>query len=84
MKLTLAMGLQFDNNKAANMYALSIGQGSQSTMPVPVDAIAEHAVRLEQPLAVIPQSGGSPFFLTYNLNGLPDTMMFDTQLDVFV
>jgi len=112
MKLTLAMGLQYDNGKQASMVALSLGQGSdpsmqgkQTAQPIESDrkqsdrvmSGQQKMVRLEsdhpelrvvestQAPIVVTSKSIAPFYLTYNLKGLSDTLVFDRALvDVFV
>jgi len=103
MKLTLAMGVQFDNGKQASMVALNLGQNKQSSMQVDqrrvetTEAIEAAVVRADPAKAEIDQGGGNGmhfnpsstmpdrkskplFYLTYNFNGLNDTLMFEHSL----
>ncbi|MBN4077013.1 hypothetical protein JYT48_01935 [Mariprofundus ferrooxydans] len=89
MKLTLAMGLQYDNGKEASMFAMSLGQGKPPPLQKPESvvnaAVAMNAIETEM-LSVEPvQAVKTSFFLTYNLKGLNDTLIFEQSLlDIFV
>jgi len=105
MKLTLAMGLQYDNGKETSMVALSLGQGKPSTEMEQDEGVKEgllHTVVLQSPSVQVStvqsdqtvsgqnsfigsEKMKAPFFLTYNLQGLSDTLVFDRSLvDMFV
>ncbi len=115
MKLTLAMGLQYDNSKQASMVALSLGQGNDPSKLREHESVTAHPIesdrkqsgraipwqqqlaRLESDHPELPvvesmqapiaetKKGTAPFYLTYNLKGLSDTLVFDHALvDVFV
>jgi len=89
MRLTLAMGLQYDNGKEASMFAMSLGEGKPSPLQKPESvvnaAVVMNPIEAEM-LSVEPvQAVKSSFFLTYNLKGLNDTLIFEQNLlDMFV
>ncbi|RLL55612.1 hypothetical protein D8Y20_01545 [Mariprofundus sp. EBB-1] len=103
MKLTLAMGVQFDNGQQASMVALNLGQNKQSSMQADqrrietTEAIEAAVVRADPAQTEVDQGGGNGlrfnppstmpdrksdplFFLTYNFNGLNDTLVFEHSL----
>jgi len=100
MKLTLAMGVQFDNGKQASMVALNLGGNKQTSMQSEqrrIKAIEATVVRTAPSHAEVDQGGGDGMqfnqssilparqseallFLTYNLKGLNDTLVFENAL----
>ena len=102
MKLTLAMGVQFDNGKQASMVALNLGRDKQPSMQPGQQPVEAGVVRSAPMQGEIDQGGtdATPFnqssimpvrqieplfFLTYNLQGLNDTLVFEnTLVDVYV
>ena len=106
MKLTLAMGLQYDNGKKSGMLALSLAQANQASAGMQQHGMVESGLAqalniqpqllqpaliqgdqmvLEQTLPIRIEKMKAPLFLTYNLKGLSDTLVFDGHLlDVFV
>ncbi|MDQ6969158.1 MAG: hypothetical protein Q9M16_01425 [Mariprofundus sp.] len=96
MKLTLAMGLQYDNGKEARMFAMSMGQGETPPMfnadkPLKTEVVqlavaqVNQAETAKQEPVVAYKKDHIPFFLTYNLKGLNDTLILDQSLvDLFV
>ncbi len=85
MKLTLAMGLQFDNGQSSQVYALALGHGQGALQPVrnsPAAALADAEHRL--PAA---NAGGNDAWLvlTYSLQGLPVAFIQDSnRINLFV
>lgn len=100
MKLTLAMGLQFDNGKQASAVALSLGRDKQASMqaeqqPMQTVLVQSESVRAEtgqretghfNQSSIIPSKKSEAlFFLTYNLKGLNDTLVFENALvDLYI
>jgi len=124
MKLTLAMGLQYDNGKQASMVALSLGQDKPLALQGqqhPIEAVVVGAelerdgitgyragenqtgsaafisdqikaqqtdvdsMGKNQSSIVSASKAYEPFFLTYNIKGLSDTLVFEqTLVDLFV
>jgi len=89
MKLTLAMGLQYDNGKEANMFAMSLG--SDHSLPiikadraVVLESIQTHTIESESLPVQAFKRDDHAVFLTYNLRGFNDTLIFDhSLLDMF-
>jgi len=84
MKLTLAMGLQFDNGKSSQMYALALGHGQGKLQPVQNNpAMALDGAN--DPLPTISSTGNDALFiLTYSLQGLPVLLIQDsTRINLF-
>jgi len=95
MKLTLAMGLQYDNGKEPSMVALSLGQDKAPTGMKREEAVKHglfRAVASQSSVnprpsveSILSKENDAPFFLTYNVKGLSDTLIFNhVLLDVFV
>jgi len=79
MKLTLALGLQYDSNKPASVYALSVGGDRSVAAADPVVEVLPNGVSssLSPPLAE------RWFTLTYNLHGLPVMLPPTAAIDLF-
>jgi len=71
MKLTLAMGLQYDNGKSNNLYALSIGGERQKPMTVQKNSMPGGVHTSNQRPALLHAPQAALFLLTYNLKGDP-------------
>ncbi|MDQ6996623.1 MAG: hypothetical protein Q9M82_04080 [Mariprofundus sp.] len=71
MKLTLAMGLHYDNDKSANLYALTIGQPRKKTALVQEVSMAAYAPVPSQISNAVIVGQGALSMLTYNLKGVP-------------
>jgi len=80
VKLTVALGLQYDNNRPASVYALSVGGQRTVVPPDPaVEVLADDA--LSAP--VISPQKDHWFALTYNFNGLPVMLPPTAAIDLF-
>jgi len=73
MKLTLAMGLQYDNGKSNQLYALTLGQGSEK-VPVQSRAVAGSSVPASLPV-ITPIRKDASLTLTYSSEGFPVQFM---------
>ncbi len=78
MKLTLAFGLQYDTNRPASVYALSVG-GER-----PVQAVAPAAEVVSGGGEVPTPHDGRWYVLIYNLHGMPVRLPPQAVLDRFV
>jgi len=80
VKLTVALGLQYDNNRPSSVYALSVGGGRTVPPPDPTVAIAaEEAIIASS----APPRRGRWLALTYNLNGFPVMLPPTATIDLF-
>jgi len=91
----MAMGVQYDSGREASMFALSLG-GGDKTLPQQADNALKAAIVRQtdtqttiieaEKVSVEPlRKQASSFFLTYNLKGLNDTLIFDKNMvDMFV
>jgi len=77
MKLTLAMGLQYDSNKPASLYALSVGGSRSVKSSEPIPEVLPNA-----PL-VAASPVGAWLTLTYNLHGIPVMQSPTALIDLF-
>lgn len=111
MKLTLAMGLQYDNGKEVSMVALSLGQNKSSAgmqqhemaqggllqaLEMQSSSVQPSVIQAPTPAQNAPIASGhvlpiqaekmnAAFFLTYNMKGFSDTLIFEhSLLDLFV
>jgi len=88
------MGVQYDSGREASMFALSLG--GDKTLPQQADNALKAAIVRQtdtqttiieaEKVSVQPlRKQASSFFLTYNLKGLNDTLIFDKNMvDMFV
>ncbi|MDX8413487.1 MAG: hypothetical protein R8J85_05310 [Mariprofundales bacterium] len=81
MKLTVALGLQYDNNRPASVYALSVG-GQRTVKPpdLTAEVIPEDGVTTAA--ATAPQRDRW-LALTYNFNGIPVMLPPTATIDLF-
>ncbi len=84
MKLTLAMGLQFDDGKSSQMYALALGHERGKPQPVQ-NSPALAFVVANDPLSTTSAAGNDALLVfTYSLQGLPVAFIQDsTRINLF-
>ncbi|MDQ6964266.1 MAG: hypothetical protein Q9M13_05025 [Mariprofundales bacterium] len=80
MKLTLALGLQYSNNRDASVYALSIGGERTINRADQIEAVVADD---PPPLSTPPWQRASWSTLSYNLSGRPVMLPPDATVDIF-
>jgi len=84
MKLTLAMGLQYDNGKSNQMVALTLGRGEGKPEPAQNSPVMALPVSSHQPTMITPVRNNAVLMLTYSLQGLPVPFLQDvTNINLF-
>jgi len=78
MKLTVAMGLQYDNGKQSQLYALMLGQGGKKAEPTR-NSLKVASLVTDLALANLSGPNAASFILTYNPEGLPVQFMLDSS-----
>jgi len=71
MKLTVAMGLQYDNGKSTNLYALTLGQEGKKPISAPNNPVVHVAQVSNRLPAFAPVRKDIVLILTYTLRGFP-------------
>lgn len=78
MKLTVAMGLQYDNGKSTNLYALTIGQGKEKSKLFQEMPITAHTI-VPSPISAVVSTGQDALAIfTYDLKGVPVPFISDS------
>lgn len=81
MKLTVALGLQYDSNKSANLYAFSVGHGrALSTIKPAVERLPSKPISFARPVSLSDRW----FILTYDPHGLPVMFPRVTGVDLYI
>ncbi len=78
MKLTVAMGLQYDNGKSNQMYALTLGGGRGRLKQMQKTPVAALATAQQHMHTVIPDHRNALFILSYNPEGTPVPFVLDS------
>jgi len=78
MKLTVAMGLQYDNGKSNQMYALTLGGGQGKLKRLQKTPVAALATAQQHMHTGTPDHRHALFILSYNPVGTPVPFMLDS------
>jgi len=78
MKLTVAMGLQYDNGKSNQMYALTLGGERGQLQPLQMNHMVAPATAQYHMHTVTAGQRNALLILTYNLEGIPVPFVLDS------
>jgi len=78
MKLTVAMGLQYDNGKSNQMYALTLGGGRGKLKQLQKNQTVAPATAQNQMHTVTPGHRNALLILSYDLEGIPVPFVLDS------